>query len=61
MMTDAERQEWDLKMRTLDAEIAHLNAETAKALREMRFPPVVIAAIVLGLLSPVLTALILAN
>jgi hypothetical protein len=60
-MTDQERMEWDLRMRKLDSVIAHLNAETAKALREMRFPPVVLAAIVLGLLSPVLTALILAS
>ncbi len=60
-MTDAERQEWDLGMRTLDAGIAHLNAETAKALREMRFPPVVVAAMVLGLMAPILTALILTN
>jgi hypothetical protein len=52
-MTDAERQEWDLKLRKLDSEIEHLRAETARNLREMRYPPVVIAALILGFAGPV--------
>jgi hypothetical protein len=50
-MTDKEQQEWDLKLRKLDAEIAQLatqtfklNAEGAKLTAESRWYPAVIAS-----------------
>ncbi|WP_306120603.1 MULTISPECIES: hypothetical protein [unclassified Roseitalea] len=43
-MTDQERKEWDLKLRTLDAEIANLNAQTAKLTTENRWYVVVITS-----------------
>ena len=36
-MTDQERKEWDIKLRKLDAEIADLNAATAKLTTENRW------------------------
>ena len=57
-MSDDERREWDMKLPRLDAEIAALNAETAKALREVPLPPVVLAATVIGVRAPVVTALL---
>ena len=36
-MTDQEKQEWDLRMRKLDAEIANLYAETTKINTENRW------------------------
>ncbi|MEQ8400918.1 MAG: hypothetical protein RIB53_03220 [Roseitalea porphyridii] len=43
-MTDQERKEWDLKLRKLDAEIANLNAATAKLTTENRWYVVVITS-----------------
>lgn len=36
-MTDQEQQEWDLKLRKMDAEIANLNAQTTKLTEETRW------------------------
>ncbi len=43
-MTDREQQEWDLKLRKLDAEIAELHARTAKQLRENAYYPLVVGS-----------------
>ena len=44
-MTDREQQEWDMKLRKLDAEIANLHAATAKMITENRwYVPVVASA-----------------
>lgn len=44
-MTDAEKKEWDLKLRKLDAEIANLHAATQKLITENRwYLPVITAA-----------------
>lgn len=43
-MTDMEKQEWDLKLRKMDAEIAHLNAQTAKLSTENRWYLLVVGA-----------------
>ena len=48
----------DYEIELIRAQIASLNAETAKNLREMRFPPVVLAAVVIGVVAPVLTAIV---
>ena len=42
----------DYEIELIRAQIAALNAETAKNLREMRFPPVVLAAVVIGVVAP---------
>lgn len=55
-MTETEQKERDLKLRRIDAEIAHPNAETATAIAETPHPPLVVAATVLGQVSPILTA-----
>lgn len=43
-MTEAEKQEWELKLRKLDAEIAELTARTAKQLRENTYYPLVVGS-----------------
>ncbi|WP_217351913.1 hypothetical protein [Ruegeria sp. HKCCD8929] len=43
-MTDAQQKEWDLKLRKIDAEIANLNALTAKIVTENRWYPAVVGA-----------------
>ncbi len=55
-MTDEEKEEWDLKMRRMDAQVAHcyaaiekMSAETAKLMTENRwYIPVVSAGIASG-------------
>lgn len=36
-MTDREQQEWDMKLRKIDAEISNLNAQTTKLATETRW------------------------
>ncbi|MEM8555814.1 MAG: hypothetical protein AAGF71_13430 [Pseudomonadota bacterium] len=48
----------ELELEQIRATIANLNAETAKLQQEARFPPVVMAATILGVVAPVLTAII---
>ena len=43
-MTDHEQKEWDLKLRKMDAEIANLNASTAKLITENRWYMLVVGA-----------------
>lgn len=43
-MSDDEKKEWDLKLRKLDAEIANLQASTAKLNSENRYYPLVVGA-----------------
>ena len=43
-MTDKEQQEWDLKLRKLDAEIAELHSRTSKQLTENKWYPAVVGA-----------------
>ena len=42
-MTQQE-QEWDLKLRKLDAEIAELHSRTSKQIRESTYYPMVVAS-----------------
>lgn len=43
-MTTQEQQEWDLKLRKLDAEIAELHSRASKQLRESTYYPLVVGS-----------------
>ena len=43
-MTEVEQQEWGLKLRKLDVEIAELQSRTAKQLCENAYYPLVVGA-----------------
>lgn len=43
-MTDQERQEWELKLRKMDAEIGFLQAQTVKLATETRWYLLVVGA-----------------
>ncbi len=51
-MTDQEQKEWDLKLRKMDAEIAHLYSLTAKTAKETRwYEMVIISGITLAIVA----------
>lgn len=43
-MTDREQQEWDMKLRKIDAEISNLNAQTAKLTTETKWYLLIVGA-----------------
>jgi hypothetical protein len=48
----------DYELELVRAQIANLNAENSKLQQETRYPPVIVAAMVIGVISPLLAAVI---
>lgn len=58
IMTEEQKRRFDAELEEIRATISKLNAETAKLATETRYPPVIVAAMIIGVVSPLLTVIL---